>query len=500
MAQLVITGQIQGQSTTLCSFLIAVDGGAQVGPDSVVLDQSIFIVPDTDTAIDIEADAIDQTKYGTLTAHLDIDSSGAVKATFPQVNSSWPDPTVTSSALGQVISMTAHFSPLRDATEQARVSLAQTGSDYPGSPPTPAPGDMSFRTPGVTLPPLVYGVPSAIDTTLIASPAVDSGAIQVQTQTVSPFGETVVLQLPGVAAPQLVAVHWPPGVSRDPDAPPAPFLIYFHAGMGQNSPAFYDDARDRHDPGTGGTYPFGWDYQFFGLLNYLQYINDPFLTNPFAKGLALQLEASAKNVVLLLPLMRTAGTPCNEVGSFADAAFLQEFLPEIQALMFRRKGTFQFGPIGRLGMASFSSGHAALTCFLGNAANQAHSLYLDTLQEVYLFDPHADLVSETLPPLTQVAAWAGRGSSSTKVARLYTQNDPAQLAPLLAQLGVTAPGSAPFDAATSDDRNSLTCLPLAAWNTLATQQGGSVPYANTGQVHQVVSALMLTDALRRSQF
>ncbi|MFF2079653.1 hypothetical protein ACFVXG_33460 [Kitasatospora sp. NPDC058162] len=499
MAQLVLTGQIQGQSTTLCNFTIAVNGGSPVGPDNVVLDQSIFTIPDTDAAIDIQAAAVDQVKYGTLTAHLNIDSTGAVQA-FPPVNGNWTDPTVTSSAGGQTIAMTAYFAPLRDATEQARLSLAQTGSDYPGSPPAPSPGDMSFRTPGVSLPPLVYAVPSAIDTTVIAAPAIDSGNIQVQTQTVSPFAETVVLQLPGISAPQLVAVHWPDGVSRAPGAPPAPFLVYFHSGMAQNSPGDYDDPRDRHDPTTGNTYPFGWDYQFFGLVNYLQYIDDPFLANPFAKGLGLQLAASGRNVVLVLPLMRVAGNPCNEIGSFADAVFLQEYLPEIQAFMFRRKGNFQFGPIGRLGMASFSSGHAALTCFLGNAANQAHPLYLDTLQEAYLFDPHADLVSETLPPLTQVAAWAARGSSGTKVARLYTQNDPAQLAPLLAQLGVTAPGPAPFDAATPDDRNSLTSLPILAWKGLAIQQGGSVPYTNSGQVHQVMSALMLTDALRRSQF
>lgn len=499
MAQLVLTGQIRGQTTTLCNFTIAVDGGARVGPDSVVLDQSIFTIPDTDTAVDIEAAAVDQTKYGTLTAHLDIDANGTVQATFPP-GGNWPPPTVSPSAVGQTVIMTVHFSPLRDVTEQARLSLDQTGSDYPGSPPAPAPGDMSFRTPGVTLPPAAYSPPPAVtDTTFIASPSIDGGAIQVETQSVTPDGEAVVLQLPGVDAPQLVAVYWPSGVSRDPGAPPASFLVYFHAGMAQNSPAFYNDARDRHDPVTGSTYPFGWDYQFFGLLNYLQYIGDPFLANPFAKGLALQVENSGRDVVLVLPLARVAANPCDEVSSFADADFLQEYLPEIQALMCRRTGNFGFGPIDRLAMASFSSGHAALTCFLGNSTNQAHPLYLDTLQEVYLFDPHADLVTETLGPLVQVAAWAARGTSGSKVARLYTQNDPAQLAPLLARLGVTTPGPAPFDAATPDDRSSLTSLPLAAWNALATQLGSGVPYANTGQVHQVMSALMLTDALRRSR-
>ncbi|MEU5431814.1 hypothetical protein AB0G73_00365 [Streptomyces sp. NPDC020719] len=500
MAQLVLTGQIQGQTTTLCNFTISIDGGSPVPPDTVVLDQSIFTIPDADAQIDINAAALDQTKYGTLTAHLGIDATGTITPTFPAGTSNWPPPTITSSAVGQTVMMTVFFSPLRDATEQARLSLAQTGNDYPGSPPAPTPGDMSFRAPGVALPPTNYSpLPPATDATFIASPPIASGKIQVETRTVAPSGETVVLQIPGVTAPQLVAVHWPADVPRDPGASPAPFLIYFHSGMAQNSPTFYDDPRDRHDQTTNQTYPFGWDYQFFGLLNYLRYIDDPFLTNPFAKGLALQIEGSGRNVVLVLPLMRVANTPCDEVVSFADAVFLQEYLPEIQAFMFRRRGNFQFGPIGRLGMASFSSGHAALTCFLGDTNNQAHPLYLDTLQEIYLFDPHADLVSETLPPLTQVTAWAARGTSGTKNARLYTQNDPAQLAPLLAQLGVTG-GVAPFHAQTPDGRKSLTSLPLAAWNSLATQLGSGVPYANTGQVHQVMSALMLTDALRRSEF
>lgn len=500
MAQLVLTGQIQGQTTTLCAFTISVDGGSPTPPDTVVLDQSIFTIPDTDATVDIEAAAVDQTKYGTLTAHLDIDANGTVQATFPSVNSNWPEPVVTSSDVGQTVIMTVHFSPLRDVTEQARVSLAQTGDDYPGSPPAPPPGDMSFRTPGVTLPPADYSsLPAVTDTTFIASPPVDSGKIQVESRTVTALGEAIVLRLPGIDAPQLVAVYWPAGVPRGQDAPPAPFLIYFHSGMAQNSPAVYNDPRDRHDPVTGRTYPFGWDYQFFGLLNYLQYINDPFRTNPFAKGLALQIEASDRGVVLVLPLMRVAGTPCDEIGSFADAFLLQEYLQEIQAFMFRRSGNFRFGPIGRLGMASFSSGHAAMTCFLDNTSNQAHPLYLDTLQEAYLFDPHADLVSVTLAPLAQIAAWAARGTTGTKVARLYTQNDSGQLGPLLTQLGVTG-GVAPFHAETPDGRKSLTSLPLAAWNSLAAQLQSGVPYANTGQVHQVMSALMLTDALRRSEF
>jgi hypothetical protein len=70
---------------------------------------------------------------------------------------------------------------------------------------------------------------------------------------------------------------------------------------------------------------------------------------------------------------------------------------------------------------------------------------------------------------------------------------------LLAQLGLTA-GTAPFHAETPDGRKSLTSLPPGAWQNLAQRLNGAVPYTNSGQVHQVIPALMVTDALRRSAF
>jgi hypothetical protein len=270
--------------------------------------------------------------------------------------------------------------------------------------------------------------------------------------------------------------------------------------MAQNVPdGFFTNVLDRHDPMTNDTYPWGFDYQFFGLLRPLRYMGDPLLEDPFPKGLPYQIQASGRNVVLVLPLPRVGAEPCAEITSFADAVFLQEYLEEIQAFMFRRAGNFSFGPVGRVGMGSFSSGHALLSCFLTQPANQTHPLLLDTLQEVWLFDPHADKAEVTGEALAHVAAWAVRGSAATKIARLYTQNDPGHLAPLLAQLGVTA-GAAPFHAETADGRKSLTSLPQAAWQSVAQQLQGTVPYTNSGQVHQVIPALMVTDALRRSGF
>ncbi|HDR7429953.1 TPA: hypothetical protein QCX20_003336 [Bacillus toyonensis] len=53
MALLTVTGKIKGQSTTLCNFNISVNGGPFVEPDSIVLDQYIFNVPDSGTKITI---------------------------------------------------------------------------------------------------------------------------------------------------------------------------------------------------------------------------------------------------------------------------------------------------------------------------------------------------------------------------------------------------------------------------------------------------------------
>ncbi len=499
MAQLVITGRRRGQSTTMCSFEVSINGAPFGSPDIVVLDQSIFTVPDQSAQVAIQASSFDPSTHPSFGASFEIDAFGDVLPVFLPPECEPPILVVT--PFTRTIFVTMHFTPYRDVTERARQSLNRSGPDFPGSPPAPPPGDMSFRTAAVPLPPAAMSpLPEEVDTTFIAAPSLAATKIQIEARTLTPQGEVMILSLTGVSAPSVVAVYWPDAVPRGPGAGPAPFLVYFHPTMAQNvANGFFTDPRDRHDPVTGSTYPWGFDFQFFGIWRYLTYQGDSFTVDPFCKGLPYQIEASGRNVVLVLPLNRVGATPCDEVQAFTDAAFLQEYLEELQGFMFRRAGNFLSPGIGRLGMASFSSGHALLSCFLAKAANQSHPLYLDALQEVYLFDPHADQAAETLGPTTNVALWASRGTAATKVARLYTQNDPATVAPLLAQLGLSG-GVAPFDVTTPDGRKSVACLPLASWNSLATSVGSGVPYANTGQVHQGMSALMLTDALRRSAF
>jgi hypothetical protein len=434
MAQLCLTARIRGQTTTACTFTISVDGSSFVAPNSQILDQSIFIIADDAASIVVRAEPIDVPKYRTLECELAPQIDGGI--VMVQGPAEFEPPTVLITPVLRTYLQTVHLSSARDATERSRECLNPVGPDYPGHPPAPAPGDMSFRGPFVSpLPPAdITTLEFLADVTCVKSPAISNGQISVEALSLAPAGAVAVISFPTLTAPQLFAVYWPNSVPRGPGVGPTPFLVYFHPTMGQNAPQFYADARDRHDPMTGKIYPWGFDYHFFGWWRYFNYFGDPFTVDPFCKGLPYQVEAAAKPVVLVLPLNRVASNPCDEISTINDAATLQECLEEIQGVMFRAAGNFQTPGVGRLAMASFSSGHSLLSCFLTRAGNSMHPLYSNNLQEVYLFDPHADLASETLIPVMHVASWAAAGTPNTKVARLYTQNSPTTLAPVLGRV------------------------------------------------------------------
>ena len=497
MATLIVTGNIRGSASTLCHFELSVNNGPFTSPDHVVFDKSFFTIPDTPVPIAIRASAVDAAKYGTLEGQFQLDAAGTLQPIAAPAEFTPAQP------LGfpplRSILLSVHFTPLMDVTGRARDALRFSGPDFPGPPPN---GDMSFRQSGFVTPtpPASLQPRELSDLTFIDSPSISGSALRVTTRTSHPQGSITIFEWRGATAPKLYAVFWPTAVARGPGAPPTPFLLYYHPTAGQNAPEFYTDARDRHDPTTRSTYPWGFDYQFFGFWRYLNYEGDSLKKDPFCKGLPHQIEASGKNVVLVLPLNRVAANPCDETIMLRDASFVQELLEELQAYVMRRAGLYQPPGIGHFAMASFSSGHFLLSCFLQNAANHTHPLYLQQLREIYLFDPHADRADITLLPVIDMARWAGQGASETKVARLYTQNNVTQLAPVFAQLGVPA-GSVPFDATSPfNPRHSVACLPLNAWNALATSVGSTFAYINTQASHQAISALMLTDALRRSDF
>jgi hypothetical protein len=499
VSKLIVTGMIRGSTTTMCSFSVSVNGAPFAGPETVVLDQSFFTIPDQPATVTVRATPLDTTKYGALDGPFQVDAAGNLVSAGAIAEFSTPL-TVTPFPVRTIL-LFVHFTPLLDVTERARLSLSPSGPGFPGYPAAPQPGNMTFRAPFVTpMPPPTLAPRTVTNLTVIASPSISGSALQVTSQMSSPQGSITIFEWRGATAPRLYAVFWPSGVASGVGASRTPFLIYYHATAGQNAPPFFVDARDRHDPATGSTYPWGFDYQFFGFWRYLNYDGDPFKNDPFCKGLPHQIADSGKNVVLVLPLNKVAASTCDETASLTEATFVQELLEELQAYVFRRGGNYLPPGLGRLGMASFSSGHALLSCFLGNPVNHAHPIYLDVLQEVYLFDPHADQAAITLQPVVNMTLWANRGQSATKVARLYTQNDPAQSAQIFTQIGIV-PTTVPFDVHASGSPNrSVACLPLAAWNALATRVGSTFAYVNTQASHQVISALMLTDALRRSNF
>jgi hypothetical protein len=183
------------------------------------------------------------------------------------------------------------------------------------------------------------------------------------------------------------------------------------------------------------------------------------------------------------------------VGAFLSAPSAETILREVQAFLFRRAGVYTPPGLGRVALASFSGGNELVTKFLSNLTNQAHPFYLDTLQEIYMFDIAQRSVTAWL---TEVQAWAGRGTSTTKMIRAYTQFPVGAYASLLGG----APAAAPFVATSADGLRTAAVLPGLAWNRAAAAAGAPIMAAGGAfhDTHQLISALMLTDALQRSGF
>jgi|GEM_PF-3921404 hypothetical protein len=498
MTELIVATRFRASDTTLCSVTAAFDGGNPVDPDSVLVAESFFTMPAGTTYFELIVQTLTSDAFSSSGTFSDDGAGGFT----PNEALGAFEPPVTASFVGDTAYyVVAHLPELRDATDDSVTSL------------TPPPGRVGVSPPS----PITSwdSAPDLFNASVISTPCLVGSTLQVTASSLTASGEMVVFERTVADAPTRVAVYWPTAVSRNPGAMATPFLYYLHPTYAQNAIAnpqdpsspYYVNSGDNHDPVTNSTYPNGYDYNYFGLWRYLHYSDatsggawagDPVLQDPFWKGLPYQIDASGKPVVAVLAMNKVAGSPCDEVKSLTEAAEMQQLLFDIQAVMFRRAGNFTPPGIGRLAMASFSSGHTTLSCCLSKTSNHSHALYTDTLQEIYLFDPHADLASELTAPVANTLTWLASGPLAfppTKVARLYTQITPPNLTPVLAQFGMPTPNG-PFDLPAPANSNiSVTCLPLATWNAVAPSI-----YQHTGDVHQVMSAAMLTDALVRSSF
>jgi hypothetical protein len=317
----------------------------------------------------------------------------------------------------------------------------------------------------------------ALNVRFADNPPISSTNVRVVQRSINPDTVDLVLEVASVPAPKMIAVSWPKALTRTTTSAATPFLIYFHPGVGQNVKAgFYEGNHQK-------PYPLGWDYLYYGLWRYVNYDGDPFTQNPFCKGLPYQIAASGKNVVLVLPMNKVG----IEAGSMVNAPAAEELLEEINGFMFRRARVFTPPQLGLVAVGAFSSGVALLQSLLASAKNTGR---LATMKEAYLFDRSFGNVAPNKAAVGAVdsaIAWAGTDAS--KKVRVYSQLDGQKVPNFQRLLGV-APGGAPSITESDDRSRTVVIIPKQTWG----------PAVNEGGTHQFISAIMLTDALRRSSF
>jgi hypothetical protein len=331
-------------------------------------------------------------------------------------------------------------------------------------------------------PPSTWKTPNLPNFMYASTPLVAGGQVVAAPQTIAPATVDLVLEVANVNAPKMIAVSWPNAIARTARSGPTPFLIYLHPGMAQNvgRPGFYENNGQK-------PYPLGWDYLFYGLWRYINYNTDPFTRDPWAKGLVYQMMASGKNAVIVLPMNKSG----IESGVFKRAADTEEILNEINAFMFRRVRIFTPPALGRIALGGFSSGVALQQELIGSILA---SRKLRTLTEVYMFDrghgvsrtTHVN--DATMSAVNSAAAWAG--NDPAKIVRFYSQMESSAVTNYRRLVGTNPAAGV---SVTDVPGRTVAILPVSAWTGFAAWRSGD-------HLHQLISATMLTDALRRSGF
>jgi len=125
MVQLCLTAKIKGQATTACSFTISVNNGPFVAPDTQVLDQSIFIVPDDAASIVVRAEPFDVPKYRPLECELAPQADGGIAMVGGPAE--FEPPTVFNNAIASNI---LSDGPLRSSGRRLRASPTVSGPKW----------------------------------------------------------------------------------------------------------------------------------------------------------------------------------------------------------------------------------------------------------------------------------------------------------------------------------------------------------------------------------
>jgi hypothetical protein len=361
-----------------------------------------------------------------------------------------------------------------------------------------------------------------------------------------------------LGVPALIAVSWPKAI--DPKTvKQIPYLLYFRPAPNTNG--------DRWGPGYAGAtnlgeYPYGFDFLYFELWGYFNYRADPltyreerwrpsrkfvqdagapFLTETnekFSFGLPYQIAASGKPVVLVFPILSTAGG----LGQFLKADVVEQTMLAIQEYVLTKAGLSKSDatkPLGNTAIAGYSFSVDFVRRMLAERGNATHNFVTNTLKEVYLFDGSRDgnAIDNTIDA---ALAWSQRnGGGATKSIRIYSQGWSEKYQTVVGKR-VT---DEPFVITGANPRRTVGFLPLRVWQDAqtaarqayrvngfrehrddfahgATAEDQSKAFgefrefsqrdseqsdydkfnkvASSDDVHFMIPATMLTDALRRS--
>lgn len=482
-----------------CQFTIAANGASLRGelddngfpafalpPSPRPLELEIHVTPSEPTTHAIDATFVVGQGGEITPAATTKTAAGEVRAVDP---AEFVPPRTIRTPSGRLFVITFVLSRIRDATRET-LDMLHVHDSF-GHVPRPG-----FERPTTWDP-----QPSSIS--VIGDPPVQEGKIAFEQRSAAPEGEMRVLELKlptSKRAPHYLAVFWPDAVARTSSSGPTPMLMYFHAGVAQNvdwrnpKDSYYERYNEMN---LSETYPHGWDYLFFGLWRYLQYDGDPFRggPSPFLKGIPHQVALAGKACVSILPEHSAA----EEIGVLMNGDTMLTVLEEINAYMFRRRGLFRQPIVGRTALASFSSGNYLVTSFL--AINQHTRFCADVLKEVYMFDLPMG-VGETrgrsMNKWVQVVqSWLESGPVTDKCARAYVQ----EATPSLTQMA-GEPRFPPSIMESQDGRITVALLPGFSWADAITRRGEKPSTGGAGyqENHQMISAVMLTDAIRRSGF
>jgi hypothetical protein len=472
-----------GSPSSGCKFEFSTDGGTTFSPTTQSNGLDVVSVPSIAKigTVTIRATPNDA-KFWSATGTFKLDASGAVVADKAPRELFFVLGTfkVKTDTLTLVY---FHLQIFRDATDELFKKLLQVPSDRDTSKDTTWP-PTSWNSPGLTAP-----HPAVI-------PAVLSGSdVTFATRSYSPSAEVRILERKGSGVvPKLFVVAWPPALPRTADAGATPFLVFFTHLLNQN---LAKRAYLRQ-------YPDGWDYLYYSIYRYLNYSADPLNLDgggTFTRGLLYQIDASGKRPALVIPV-GDANKPDNEVGDCVNAASLEEFLLEIQSFFHKLAGAYRppVPTLGRVALASFSSGNNGVQAFLAAKSNASHAFFLDTLREVYCLD-----TPRSFAPLwaMHALAWAGVGAKKDeKMIRIYGTHEPTFKTVHTTLLTDPAPGAAPYVSTTAKLPNrTVSCLPEASWAAAVTPRPADTTSSDfTQAVHQLFCGTLLDDALRRSGF